>query len=89
MLVSRQRTLAGRGIPLTDLQPGGYERANPPRKLGNYRHFRAASLTNVRVWLRRSIGQSLAAHKVKLGDERHKVEVAEGVSANWSSYIFY
>src|SRR4029077_20338135 len=43
----------------SNLQPSGYERATLPGKISDYWHFRAGSLRNVRVWLRRIIGYLL------------------------------
>ena len=43
----------------SNLQPSGYERANLPEKVSDYWHFRARSVTSVRVWLRRFIGYLL------------------------------
>jgi hypothetical protein len=43
----------------SNLQPSGYERATLPEKVSAYWHFRARSVTSVRVWLRRFIGHLL------------------------------
>ncbi len=42
-----------------NLQPSGYERPTLTGKINDYWQFRARSLTNVRVWLRRIIGYLL------------------------------
>jgi hypothetical protein len=50
------------GARRDNLQPSGYERATLPEKVSDYRRFRARSLMNVRVWLRRFFGHSLVGH---------------------------
>ena len=51
----------GDGGPGEDSEPptSGYERAALTGIINKYWHFRAGSATNVRVWLRRSIGYLL------------------------------
>ena len=50
----------------SNLQPSGYERATFTGKINKYWHFRARSLTNVRVWLRRFIGYLLVGCEAAL-----------------------
>jgi hypothetical protein len=55
----RLRETAWWGWEDSNLQPSGYERRTLPEKVGDYWHFRAGSVTFVRVWLRRIIGYLL------------------------------
>jgi hypothetical protein len=50
----------------SSLQPSGYERATIPDKVNEYQHFRARSVTNVRIWLRRFIGYLLVERDRKV-----------------------
>jgi hypothetical protein len=58
---------SGLQIENSNPKPCRYERATFTETSNDYWHFRAGSLTNVRVWLRRSIGYLLVGREAGLG----------------------
>jgi hypothetical protein len=58
---------SGLQIENSNPKPCRYERATFIETSNDYWHFRAGSLTNVRVWLRRSIGYLLVGREAGIG----------------------
>jgi hypothetical protein len=71
-------------------QPSGYERATLPEIINKYRSFRARSLTNVRVWLRRFIGYLLVGLEPGLASAiANRPMIPQVLGSRAGTVIFY